>query len=861
MFESLTLVIALCAAGLVWLALQRLRNLSDRVAQLEAQLAAQPGQGDGQQATQPASRAPWRPVPAAKAQTPTVDTVPKRDFTAPLRSLVAWMRANWIYPVAGLALVMAGIYLVQYSIDKGLLSPKARIGLALASGAGLILAAEGLRRRWGASARQVPATLAGGGIAALLAGVLAAHHLYDLLGPEATLIALCLISALSIALGWMHGPILAAMGVLAGAAAPFLLGEGGAPRPILYGYFAVIAAMGLAIDGLRRWGWISALAVVAPLAGGVLIHAANAPADGLALLTLFVVFLALALPGGALIPRATGPMVQQWRKARPKPEVLVAALAVVVGAGIIVTRIKAPEGILAAGALALLVPLWTRRAPALDSLSLVAALALPLAVASSLTTTPLLLAFVLNAYGWLPQTAVAFAALAGLAMVARSDAAEAPRRTLWALLAVATPGATAIAVELFWQPQTLLGFGWPATIMALAAGLTALTLWFARRDNGQGGRLGVAGAAAITMIALALMLVLSAAALTVALAVLMVASAAMDRRFGIPSLGWVLGLGAMTMGWRLVVDPGLQPLMTGSYGAVDTGLTLLAVLAGPLVSVALIRAMPAHAARDWGRIICETALSGIVPIVVTVLLARMFSDITDHATLGIQAATLIALSRVQLLRAQRLQGSVAMTRVRKLLALLLALAAALWIVVLCTLVSPLLGGGLFGSDLVVGWPILNDLALAYGLPALMVWIAARDGTGRLAKAGRVVAVLLGAVWCGHMIRHLWQGASGMQLRHGFAQGEIYAYTVALLVAGAVVMAMALYHGRVQYRRLGLVLIALAAAKAFLIDAAGLSELMRAGAFLGLGLSLAGLAWLNAWISARMGEHDAAEGGD
>ncbi|MCW1933256.1 DUF2339 domain-containing protein [Pararhodobacter zhoushanensis] len=222
MFETLTFVIALFAAGLVWLALQRLRRLSDRVAQLEAHL----GQGGEQPTAPPASKAPWRPVPAAKAPTPTVETVPKRDFAAPLNSFAAWMRANWIYPVAGLALVMAGIYLVQYSIDKGLLSPKARIGLTLASGAALILAAEGLRRRWGARAHQVPATLAGGGIAALLAGVLAAHHLYDLLSPEATLIALCLISALSMALGWMHGPILAAMGVLAGAAAPFLLGEG-----------------------------------------------------------------------------------------------------------------------------------------------------------------------------------------------------------------------------------------------------------------------------------------------------------------------------------------------------------------------------------------------------------------------------------------------------------------------------------------------------------------------------------------------------------------------------------------------------------------------------------------------------------
>jgi hypothetical protein len=32
--------------------------------------------------------------------------------------------------------------------------------------------------------------------------------------------------------------------------------------------------------------------------------------------------------------------------------------------------------------------------------------------------------------------------------------------------------------------------------------------------------------------------------------------------------------------------------------------------------------------------------------------------------------------------------------------------------------------------------------------------------------------------------------------------------------------------------------------------------MRAGAFLGLGLSLAGLAWLNGWVAQRTGSGDA-----
>jgi len=98
----------------------------------------------------------------------------------------------------------------------------------------------------------------------------------------------------------------------------------------------------------------------------------------------------------------------------------------------------------------------------------------------------------------------------------------------------------------------------------------------------------------------------------------------------------------------------------------------------------------------------------------------------------------------------------------------------------------------------------------------------------------------------------------MSLGNGFAQGELYAYTVALLISGAFSMALALRMGQTALRLAGLALIAIAAAKAFLIDASGLTGLMRVGAFLGLGLSLAGLAWLNAWVSARMAQQQNAK---
>jgi uncharacterized membrane protein len=61
-------------------------------------------------------------------------------------------------------------------------------------------------------------------------------------------------------------------------------------------------------------------------------------------------------------------------------------------------------------------------------------------------------------------------------------------------------------------------------------------------------------------------------------------------------------------------------------------------------------------------------------------------------------------------------------------------------------------------------------------------------------------------------------------------------------------------GSTLLRRAAMAVIAVTIAKVFLIDAAGLTGLTRVFSFLGLGLSLAGLAWLNRWAerAAREG---------
>lgn len=853
--------LALIALLVAWIAGRRAKALSARVARLEARL-------DNRREVEKVS--PWVAprVAAAPDEEPAVDApqsepqadpppatawAPEPRGPSALEGLTVWLKANWIYPVAGVALVMAAIYLVQYSIDNGLLSPALRIALTVILGGALIAAAEALRRRWGETgAPLVAATLAGAGVVALLTAILAAYHLYDMLAQIPALLALALIALGAMALGWVHGPLLAALGVLAGAAAPFLLGKGGTPNDALYVYFGAVAALGLGIDGLRRWGWVSALALVAPMAGAVLAQMGGAGPLGLGLLAVALALLGTALPGGALLPRAEGPMVTEGKGARP--ETRLAALAVTLAFLVLVVQVPAVQGVPLAGVLALALPLWTRRAPALSDLSLLAAATLPVAIVTSPGTTPLMRSMVLNLHPWLPLVAMGLATLAALALLLRSETAQGRARETWALLAIATPGATLIASELFWLPATILGaFQWAAVAMALAGFYTAMALWAARQDGGPMLRSGVAVVGALGAIALALALLLSLAALSIALAVLMVAAAALDRRLRLPELGAILGLGSMALAWRMLVDPGLGWLLADSTSALDVWLTLAAVVGGPLAALAMTAELPLEAGRErtraWGRLIAETGLTGLVPAVVAIIMARFLDGaLRAHAVVGIEGAVLVAAGWVQLQRARMMPGGRAMRLVRRALALLAGLAAVIVLVAGATILSPVFGGWL--GDPVNGAPLLNDLALAYALPALVLWLAMRRGSSLWARAGKSAALLLAATWIATVIRHLWHGGLGMSASTGVFQGELYAYTVALLLAGAGAMALALRLGNSGYRFAGLAAIGLAAVKAFLIDASGLEGLMRVGAFLALGLSLAGLAWLNGWVAAR-----------
>ncbi|MEZ5768532.1 MAG: DUF2339 domain-containing protein [Paracoccaceae bacterium] len=90
-------------------------------------------------------------APPAPPELPAPDSPPRAVvFTAErFDALLAWLKINWIYVVSAVSLALAGLFLVEYGIEIGLLTPAVRVLAGLLLGTGFVAGGEYIRRKWG----------------------------------------------------------------------------------------------------------------------------------------------------------------------------------------------------------------------------------------------------------------------------------------------------------------------------------------------------------------------------------------------------------------------------------------------------------------------------------------------------------------------------------------------------------------------------------------------------------------------------------------------------------------------------------------------------------------------------------------
>jgi hypothetical protein len=191
--------------------------------------------------------------PVSSIPLPPDRNFPKFDW----ESLVGVKLFSWI---AGVALLLAAVFFLKYSINQGWLMPPVRMAIGILTGIGLLVLCE-LK-----AARKYPTTanaMDASAIAILFSTFFAAHSLWSLIGASSAFILMVLATALAVLLSIKRDSVfIALLGLLGGFATPALLSTG-ENRPIeLFSYILLLNA-GLAWVGARKnWPVLNALSLV-----------------------------------------------------------------------------------------------------------------------------------------------------------------------------------------------------------------------------------------------------------------------------------------------------------------------------------------------------------------------------------------------------------------------------------------------------------------------------------------------------------------------------------------------------------------------------------------------------------------------
>jgi uncharacterized membrane protein len=800
------------------------------------------------------------PEPAPVAQDPEPGVQPPAAPAGPRPSLEERIGTRWVVWVGGLALGLGGLFLVRFAIDEGFFGPGARIFAGTLFALALLAAGEWMRRREsGAPVVQlgvlppapVPAVLTAAGTLTAFGTAYAAHALYGMIGPAVAFFLLGAIALGTLAAAALHGPALAAVGIVASYGAPFLVTarEPNAWPAILY--VAMVAAAGYGLARVRLWVWLA----IATLAGaGLWTFALSVGFGGHAAeLTLhFAIQTALAAFFLVLSPH-------RGDEGDDSPDPLaLAALAVFAGLACLALQhggFGLGRPVLAAVVIAIV---WATalRVPAVAAGGLMAA-AVALAALWAWPVVRESLAQPSTVLPGAPSTPPMPDALWAFLIFCLATGGALAAGALVRL--VRTPGLRFIGAGLYATagtagPLALLVMAWwrvsdfdrsiPFALVAGALGLAyaAAAGFFQRREAEAPVPATVCGveasaAAALAALATGLTMVLDKGALTVALALSAAGAAWVTTRRPVGTLRYavaVIGVAVLArLAWNPTVvsgDPGSMPVLNWllwGYG--------VPAIAFAGASILLRRQ------RDDQVVALTEALALIFAwLLVTFQIRHGVNGALDgrppgHVEAGLQVFATLGFA-VALLRLEVMRRSLVL-RLATYAFGLMGVAGA--IIGLMVVDNPLVELG----EKVRGGLLFNTLLPGYLMPAAAAILLGRWARGKRARWFVLCTLALGFVlhflWMVMAVRHAFQGET-IVAWHRTSDAEGYAYSAVFLLTGLALLAIGIVLRSGPARLASALYILVTVGKVFLLDMAGLEGAWRALSFIGLGLALVGI---------------------
>ena len=806
------------------------RALAKRVAELEERLAANvesfaaPPVPVDEPSSPIFTPEPATASPAALSAETYPPIAPERESAATLfERLVGGRLLIW---TGGVAVALAGLFLVRYSIELGLIGPRTRMIAAALFGLALLGGGEWARRRVPNDPR-VGQALVGAGVLILYAAAYGSHILYGLIGLPTAFALMAAVAAAALALSLRHGTPTAALGLVGGFATPLLVGDPNAGALPLLGYLAFLNLAVFAVAARSGRTWLTRAAEAATL--------------------LWTASLLLRSPDGAWLPTgafllvyaittslAPGERDVRWPSTGPTLALL--QLALIVAASNHDPRAWAMLLTLAAASFAL-----GNRRRRLDP---VADWALPAAVLLLATDNRA------DAWLWTAATTLLFAAGAWLRLRLRHETVL--RFSLLFCAAASAPVLGLLAANSVLLPRA----GWGLLFAALAAAPCAMA-WRLRDLASEDGPWNWA---LLAPVATAAALLAGAAAelfnpdwlpLAFLLIALLVASAADRLRDGgVLRLAIIAGaLGTLAAATRA---PGLWDVLAASLaGAPALASSLpppaagLLLFGGPAALWLAIRTLVPAREAQLARFALGAAalLAGIAGYLAY---KRVFAVDTpaEFTSRGFAERTLLT-------QGLFLAGWLLLRRPR--LSWLAGLAAALTVVAAARFAwfDLLLLNPIAAPQNVGAIPLLNLILPAYFGTAFWLHQARRRaGTGPAAPVWLGLFLLALLAGAGFVVRQLFQGA--ILTGPAVPRAEFYGYSLAGLLLSVALLLWGWRRGDRPIRVAGLALLTATIVKVFAVDAAALEGILRILSFAGLGAALIGMGKLYGTILGKSG---------
>ncbi|MEO1563528.1 MAG: DUF2339 domain-containing protein [Pseudomonadota bacterium] len=867
--ELLLFVLSLSALGLSGSALYRVKQTEKRVDRLVAAVMERRQTGE----TEPVSDGVderTQAAPTKDAEDEPTENTPEGDEPPAVAEVLApaqpappaeptafdlWLKRAeknlseyWVFWLSGLSLAMGGIFLMRYGIEAGYFGPPARVVAAIVFGLGLIGTAEWLRQKllgqmgW----YDLPPTLAGAGLFSLFGAIVGAHLLYDLFSVEVTFAALAAVAFIAVGGGILYGPMLSVLGVLGAYAAPFLLNSDDA-SPVLLLYFAVVFAASLGTERYMQWAWLSALSAICAYLAGFAVGLSAGYSFEVHLYAMAISVLAIALPayGVWASPQAHIPLRKLFDEMSVTYPIVFAVIvsAVFLGAALPFEFGDQTEHLLVVGAAIAIVAWLTFVMHRAEPLKWVTLVAVAYAYGALFYSDPDL-RLGDAPIGQAVAMAVALGATVLLGSVLRARTTRFPRLWFWigALIPVGSLSwISARDLNRSSENYFATDVQWGLVAFALA-GLLGAIGWLTLRDRVRDTRRGldayVFGSALSA--ALGVTLFFESEFFAHAFAAIAIVTTVLIARFrlrvsrNIVWAGLAVSLSFLIFenGWD--VERAADSIAASVFDPVFVNVIYLAAVGFYVFGwrLALREKLLREVLQFETAALVGLAVYGVVWV--DILLGSISSAWFVQLALNGTISLILAWAAFY-----RLTGASQLVNVRYCLAFLYGAIGSV-LVLLAVSLSPFVNGGAANGI----FPF-DAITLSFLLPALVLLAISRLETWRHLLSqwfllGPSIALL--ALIVVSQVRRFWHGPQ-IGFERGTEQGELYTYSVMMLVATGIMVWFTLSRQNLVLKRYTLFLAALTAAKVFLIDSSGMTGLPRATIFMVLGAALGGIAWL------------------